>query len=356
MNLHTRSLMLPILLALLLLAACQPAATALPQPTPLASPVNQSTPWPTAGWMSASPESQGMDSARLDEMLTAAKGLGLHSLLIVRHGLIVSETYYPPFTAETRHDMYSVTKSFISTLVGIAVDQELLSVDDLALGFFPAQTFANLDPRKQAMTVDNLLTMSSGLNWVEGDPAYSAMYRSPDWSQYVLDLPMATDPGSRFVYCSGCSHVLSAILQAASGENTRDFAQENLFDPLGIQVEWETDSQGIPIGGWGLQVTPRDMAKLGYLYLHQGMWEGRQIVSSEWVQSATQKQIETDGGGYGYQWWLNPDLGGYSAQGRYGQTIFVQPELDLVLVTTAHAVSHDQIFALIEEYILPAAQ
>lgn len=337
----------------MLLSACQPRpATETPSPTAAFS----STPWPTNGWTTAAPEALGVDADKLSEMSKAAEKLNLHSLIVIRHGVIVSETYYPPYTAETRHELYSVTKSFMSTLVGIAVDKGLLTVDKLALDFFPDHTFANLDSRKQAMRVDDLLTMTSGLDWVEGDPTYRAMYQSSDWVQYVLDLPMTDDPGSQFLYCSGCSHILSAIVQTASGQNGRAFAEENLFKPLGIRFDWDTDSQGIPIGGWGLQITPRDMAKLGYLYLHQGNWDTRQVVSPQWIKAATQKHIENGGGGYGYQWWLQPELGGYSALGRYGQTIFVQPELDLVVVTTAQMESHDPIFALIEQYILPAAK
>jgi CubicO group peptidase (beta-lactamase class C family) len=345
---------IPFILTIFLLftTACQPK-TVLPIPT---APLTMTTPWPTDGWTSASPESQGMDSGKMAEMSQTTAKLGLHSLIVIRHGVIVSETYYPPYTAETRHELYSVTKSFMSTLVGIAVDQGLLTVDNLVLGFFPDHTFANLDARKQAMRVDDLLSMASGLDWAEGDPTYQAMYRSDDWVQYVLDLPMAVDPGSKFLYCSGCSHILSAIVQTASGKNGRTFAQENLFEPLGIAFDWDADSQGIPIGGWGLQITPRDMAKLGYLYLHQGMWDGRQIVSPQWIKAATQKHSDNGGGGYGYQWWLQPDLGGYSALGRYGQTIFVQPELDLIVVTTAQVNDHDLIFNLIEQYILPAAR
>jgi len=140
--------------------------------------------------------------------------------------------------------------------------------------------------------------------------------------------------------------------------NTRNFAQKELFAPLGISsFSWDTDSKGIPIGGWGLQITPRDMAKLGYLYLHNGTWDGQQIVSAEWVRAATQKHVGTDSQlGYGYQWWIYPSFGAYTALGRNGQTIFVVPDLKLVIVTTAALDGHEEIFQLIEKYIVPAAQ
>jgi CubicO group peptidase (beta-lactamase class C family) len=184
------------------------------------------------------------------------------------------------------------------------------------------------------------------------------MYRSLDWVQYVLDKPMSQPPGSQFNYCSGCSHILSAILQQTTGMNPRDFAEQYLFQPLGItNIQWDTDAEGIPIGGWGLQLTPRDMAKLGYLYIQDGQWDGGQIVSAEWVENATRKHTETDGAlGYGYQWWTYPSLAAYTALGRYGQTIFVIPDSDLVIVTTAGMENHDEIFQLIEQYIVPAAQ
>ena len=318
-------------------------------------------PWPTAGWTTSSPEEQGMDPQKLAEMLDTIqqKKLRLDSLLIVRHGYLVLEQYYGSYQQDTRHELYSCTKSFISTLVGIALDQGLLSgTDQPVLEFFYGRTFANPDPRKNAMTLEDLLTMRSGLDWLEDDSTYQAMYLSPDWVKYVLDLPMAQAPGSNFLYCSGCSHVLSAILQKAAGMGTLDFARRNLFEPLGItNLRWDTDRAGIPIGGWGLQITPRDMAKLGYLYLRGGQWDGRQIVSPAWVERATQSQTSTGGNlGYGYQWWIYPSLGGYTALGRYGQTIFVIPGSDLVIVTTATLDGHDEIFRLIEDYIVPAVK
>ena len=142
--------------------------------------------------------------------------------------------------------------------------------------------------------------------------------------------------------------------------NTRDFAQQALFDPLGIRtVTWEHDAQEIPIGGWGLQLTPRDMAKLGYLYLHNGMWDGQQIVPAAWIKAAVQQHTTTDstlGLGYGYQWWTAPSLDGYAALGRNGQTIVVIPHLQLIIVTTAALDGHEAIFELIEQEIVPAVQ
>lgn len=301
-----------------------------------------------------------MDSRTLDDMQAEIRSerLPLHSLLIIRNGYIVSETYYGKNTAETKHVQFSVTKSFISTLIGIAVDQGKLDAVDLPVaGFFPGKTFAAPDPRKEAMTVADLLTMTSGLGWTEGDSSYSAMYRSSDWSKWVLDLPMVDDPGKSFNYCSGCSHILSVILEEATGENTQAFADENLFKPLGVtEYEWETDSDGTPIGGWGLYLTPRDMARLGALYLNNGKWGDTQVVSQDWVQAATTAHADPEGRlGYGYQWWIYDTHGAYTALGRDGQTIFVAPDLNLIVVTTAQmSGGHDPIFSLIDKYILPS--
>jgi CubicO group peptidase (beta-lactamase class C family) len=345
----------------LILAGCSPAPATLTPPSVPAPTSASGAYWPTEAWRTTTPEEQGMDSQKLAQMLAAVEQqrLSLHSLLVIRHGYIVSETYFEYYQPDTRHELYSCTKSFIATLIGIAIDKGNIDrTDHRSVDFFSAQTFENLDTDKQSMTLEDLLTMRSGLDWQEGDPIYQAMYQSADWVKYVMDKPMAQPPGSQFNYCSGCSHVLSAILQQATGMNTRDFAEQNLFKPLGISnIQWDTGSAGIPIGGWGLQLTPREMAKLGYLYLREGKWEAQQIVSAQWVKTATQKHTGTDSQlGYGYQWWVYPTHGAYTALGRYGQTIFVIPESDLVVVTTAALDNHDAIFQLIEEYILPAVQ
>jgi CubicO group peptidase (beta-lactamase class C family) len=278
--------------------------------------------------------------------------------LVIRNGYIVSETYYGANTAETRHELYSCTKSFTSTLFGIARDRGLIGdLGETVLGVFAGRTFGHTDARKQAMTLEHLLTMTTGLDWTENDAAYRGMYMSGDWVANVLDLPMREDPGAAFNYCSGCTHVISAVIHEATGQDGVEFAQEALLAPLGItRFGWDRDAAGLPIGGWGLQLTPRDMAKLGYLFLHGGEWDGEQVVSAEWVQAATTAQVPVgDEVGYGYQWWIHPEVGGYAAEGRYGQTIFVAPAENLIVVTTANGFdNHDPIFELIGERILPA--
>lgn len=167
---------------------------------------------------------------------------------------------------------------------------------------------------------------------------------------------MRDAPGKIFYYCTGCTHVLSVVLKTATGQDTGDYASQNLFEPLGIKdYFWEHDSAGVPIGGLGLNMTSREMAKLGYLYLHEGVWDGKQIVSKAWVKTATENHVLTDGSrGYGYQWWVYPSYNAYTALGMQGQTIFVIPSMDLVIVTTADIPDHQPIFDLIDQFIVPS--
>ena len=341
--------------------AGSPAAAPAPVPQAISAQPPGGDYWPTDGWRTATPAEQGMDAAKLAQMLDAVREqeLRLFSLLVIRHGYIVSETYFGSTGQQTARELYSCTKSFIGTLVGIAVDRgDIESVAQPVARLLPDRDFANGSPEKDALTLENLLTMTSGLAWDDDDATFAEIYRSADWVRYVLDKPLADRPGTRFNYCSGCSHVLSAIVQETTQMNTRDFAQQVLFDPLGIKdPAWSIDASGIPIGGWGLRLTPRDMAKLGFLYLRNGRWDGRQIVSEAWVKAATQKHVATgDELGYGYQWWTYPRWGAYTALGRYGQTIFVIPSLDLVIVTTGQLENHEPVFQLIEEYVAPAVQ
>ncbi len=348
-----------MLILAILSVACssrkQPANTiAIPAATP-----EGVTQWPTREWPTSTPAEQGFEDQKLAQMQDHIRsaGLTLDSLLIIRHGYLVSETYYRGYTQSTRHVLYSCTKSFVSTLAGIAIDQGLIEgVKGKVLDFFPDKSFEDVDEWKSSMTLEDLLTMTSGLGWVEGDTNYSALYLSKDPIKYMLDLPMVNGPGRFFNYCSGCSHVIAGIVQEKSGQNLLAYAQRNLLDPLGFtNYSWDTDRNGNPFGGWGLNVTPRDMAKLGFLFLHDGSWEGKQIVSAAWVKEATSKHVERDNGnGYGYQWWTYSN-GAYAALGMYGQTIYVLPSLDLLVVVTADMPNHDQIFPLIDDYIIPAA-
>jgi len=318
-----------------------------------------STPWPTSGWQSSGLADEGLDPSYFDQMQAYIEQnqLDLHSLLVVRHGRLVFEQYGVGYDANKTHTQFSVTKSVVATLIGVAIDQGYIqNVDEPILKLLPNRTVNNADPRKQFITLENVLTMTSGIDWQEGDPAFNALYVSPDWVQYMLELPMADEPGSRFLYCSGCSHLLTGILAETTGQNVTKFANDNLFQPLGIaNYSWDTGSHQIPVGGWGLHLTPRDMAKIGYLYLMRGQWAGKQIVSADWIERAATLQVETGGDlGYGYQWWIYPRYGAYTALGRNGQTIFVIPQADMVIVATAQMNNHDAIFDLIDRFIVPS--
>ncbi len=324
--------------------------------------------WPTEGWRTSTPEEQGMDSELLVKMFEYIdrNQINLHSILIARNGYVVTEAYFHPYTADTPHQAASVTKSIISALLGIAIDQGYVrSVDQPLLDFFPSRGIANVDARKQAITLDQLLTMTSGLECKDRSGTDEQMQQSSDWVQYMLNLPMAYVPGEQFSYCSGGPHLLSAILEKATGLKTRDFANARLFTPLAISpvsdIEWGSDPQGHTLGGYGLYLTPRNLAKLGYLYLKQGQWAGQQIVSSQWVTaSLTTHSTWTDEGqrDYGYLWWLYPASGYFSMMGMAGQQVHIMPKLYMVVVFTAAINPSDEkvLDLLLTDYIMPAAQ
>jgi CubicO group peptidase (beta-lactamase class C family) len=300
--------------------------------------------WPTNGWRTAVAEAHGFDSAIMAKGLHAIRqdGTKIHSLLIVHAGEVILDAYFYPYDGSTLHDQASVTKSFMTTLIGIAADQGKLDLDAPVLSFFPDHQIANRDARKERITVRHLTSNTAGWECIHHpeEPTTRDMHASPDWVQFTLDLPMVAEPGTTFAYCSPGMHLLSAILQKATGMNTLEFARANLFEPLGIDdVEWSTDPQGIPNGHGELYLHPHDTAKIGFLWLHEGQWDGKQIVSREWVRASSQMQIATGpnyGEDYGYGWWVarpgeNPT---FDADGRGGQKILVFPAMDLVLVTT----------------------
>ena len=307
--------------------------------------------WPTEGWQESTPEEQGIDSEKLADGLLAmrAKNINIHSLLIIRNGYVVTDATFYPYDGQTVHDVASVTKSVMTTLIGIAADQGKLDLDDTMLSFFPNYTIANLDGRKKEITVRHLVSMSSGLDCTaEGDEkTLKEMVASPDYVQFALDRKAAWLPGEQFVYCSPAIHLLSPILQQASGMPALEFARQYLFEPLGIgNAMWEMDPQGY-YDGWGdLSLNPRDMAKIGFLFLNHGQWDGKQIVSSQWVEAASQAQTEAPGDyvPYGYGWWMDTAVeGAYRADGRGGQYIFILPGWNMILVTTGSGFQMDEI-------------
>jgi CubicO group peptidase (beta-lactamase class C family) len=273
----------------------------------------------------------------------ATEGKELHSLLVLRNGELVFEKYWPPYERDRKHALNSCTKAVVSALIGIASDEGWLRENDTVLQYFLKETPANLDDAKRAITIQHLLTMSSGISWPQSgrDNVSDQMGRSPDWVKFILDRPMAAAPGTVTNYSNGDSHLLSAIIGKVTDSTALEFARKRLFGPLGISdVHWASDPQGRSIGSATLQMRPMDMVKLGRLYLARGAWNGRRILSENWVQKSlvAHTQMPTAGGAanYGYYWWLYPERELFEAWGGAGQRIGVFPAPGVVVVMTGN--------------------
>jgi CubicO group peptidase (beta-lactamase class C family) len=286
-----------------------------------------------------------MDSTVLAEAFDEIRGrqIPIHSLTIIRNGYLVLDAYFWPFQDKLLHDMASVTKSVTSTLVGVAIGQQKVSgVTQPVTQALGALTIANLDSRKKRLTVEHLLTMTSGLDCrsQQGEITLTQMRGSPDWIQFMLDLPMVAESGGVYEYCSGGMHLISGVITKATGVSAFDFARRSLFAPLGIdEAAWPSDAQGISHGWGDLHLQPRDMAKIGYLWLRGGQWEDRQLVPAEWMRAAVQVHSQpgsSPGTGYGYGLWTYPDRSPpvFEGLGRGGQRISVVPAKNLVVVFT----------------------
>ncbi len=343
-------------------------------PTPFASPAALGD-----GWETADPSQAGFDAARLRAAIKnlAEGGLDIHSVLVERHGRLVAEVYRPgkdrsvyslfahstDFGPTTLHDTRSVGKSVVSLLLGIARGQgKLGNLATPAVDFYP--DYPDLaTPQRKAITLEHLLTMSSGLAWSEGGPGRDDEHRLYwKWSPcyYALSRPIAAAPGTTFTYNSGGNAVLADILTRVTGTQLKEFARANLFEPLGItEWEWTSDLHGRPMSFTGLRMRPRDMAKLGRLVLNHGQWNGKQIVPADWIEASLQPRISTgfDGMGYGYQWWTGTvawqgrTLPWAAAFGNGSQRIFVVPGLDLAVVVTAGAYGDMQVVRRVNAFI-----
>ena len=308
----------------------------------------------SADWPAASPESEGVNSQTILDLVTRIRRGeygSVTSLLIARHGQLVVEEYFG-WSASRAHTVQSVTKSVTSLLTGIAVDQGRLSVGDRVVDFFPSyQPIANLDDRKRAMTVRDLLMMETGLAWSEASYTGSPLQRlndcQCDWLRFVLDWPMRESPGTRWEYVSGGVIVLGGIVGAATGQRIDLMAADRLLGPLGMQAtSWISGlPNGLPHSGGGLYLRPRDMAKIGQLVADGGRWRGNQIVSESWIRESVQPRllnVRTFGAlqaDYGYLWWTLP-RGVITASGAQGQWIIVVPAAGLVVVTTGESDSN----------------
>ncbi len=316
-----------------------------------------------AAFETATPESQGISSqAILDFVETAeAEVDALHSFMLIRHGKLVAQGWWAPFEQDKPHMLYSLSKSFTSTAIGLAVAEGLLSLNDTVISFFPDESPAEPSANLKAMRVRDLLAMSSG----HQDDTTNRITTVQDktWVEVFLALDVEHKPGTHFVYNSGATFMLSAILQKVTGQTVLDFLTPRLFEPLGIDnPTWESNPQGINMGGWGLKVKTKDIAKLGQLYLQKGMWNGRRILTEEWVQAASSKQSSNGSNpdsdweqGYGYQFWRSRH-NNYRGDGAFGQYCIVMPDYDAVLAITSGLGDMQKPMNLVWDILLPAMQ
>ena len=309
-------------------------------------------------WKISTPEVQGVDSRKLLEMFRDIKAKGgsdLHSILIVRNGYLIAESYLAPYHKETLHNIKSATKSILSALVGIAIEKKYLkSLDQKVADFYPE--YVN-DPQKKEITLRHLLTMTAGLAWSYDQETASPV--SPTDLESWKVVPMRDAPGERFEYNTMLAHMMSAVLTKASGKSTKEFADSFLFKPLGISdVQWSKDNKGIYVGGSELFLRPRDMARFGLLFLNKGAWNGRQIEPRAWVEESTSPKLHIGPDryypstiGYGYWWWI-PDRS-FQARGYNGQYIIVRPDLNMVVVVTSE--NQNAIFQYLDTAIFQSA-
>ena len=343
--------------------------------TLLSTHASPETYFPSNGWPRMDPEDLGFDTTKLDLINQAIinQNIGIDSIQIVRYGYLCFNKHFEYYNHSNLHNTFSVTKSVISALIGIANSSGMITnLDESVVNIFSNRTIQNLDTRKEAMTIRHLLEMRSGLevndlsvpyfigtisyndylirtnkttmfseewiNTLNPDNDFARLMNSSDWIQFALDKPMDAEPGTKFAYSDCITHLLSAIIREKTGMNTELFAKQYLFDPLNItEYLWWDDPSGLSFGSDGLWLTPNDMLKIGYLYLNEGKWKELQIIPANWVSKSIQNfspDMEP-GYGYGYQWWIDLTNDYYFADGLGGQHIIVRPKYDLVIVFTS---------------------
>jgi hypothetical protein len=312
------------------------------------------------------PEAQGVSSAGIDSFLNAVgqSKTEFHSFMFLRHGKVIAQGWWNPYAPELRHSLYSCSKSFTSTAVGFAVSEKLLSVNDKVIPFFPGSLPDSVKTYLAALTVKDLLTMSVGQ---EPDPTAQLAMGSDNWVKDFLALPIKYTPGSKFLYNTMATYMLSAIVQKVTGQKEVDYLKPRLFDPLGIKgMDWEVNTQGVNTGGWGLRVKTEDLAKMGQLYLQKGVWNGKQLLPETWIEDATTFKIDQAPGvsqtkrdssdwmqGYCYQFWRCRH-NAFRADGAFGQYIIVMPDQDAVIAITSETPDMQDELNLVWKYLLPA--
>ncbi|MFC3746524.1 serine hydrolase domain-containing protein [Paenibacillus sp. GCM10012306] len=307
------------------------------------------------------PEALGIDSKGIERFLAAisSSGVELHSFMLLRHGKVAAEGWWNPYSADLPHALYSVSKSFTSTAVGFAVQEKLLTVDDLIISFFPEDLPEKISPYLERLAIKHLLMMASG----HTQDTIETMNQQPEgnWVKAFLGVPLEKEPGTHFLYNNGATYMVSAIIQKVSGQTVLDYLGPRLFAPLGIiNPHWDTCPRGISAGGFGLSLTTEDIAKLGLLYLQQGVWNGERLLDEEWIQAATTKQIANGDNpdsdwnqGYGYQFWQCRHHA-YRGDGFFGQFCLVMPEQQAVIAITGAQGDTQLVLNTIWDHLLPA--
>jgi CubicO group peptidase (beta-lactamase class C family) len=315
----------------------------------------------------ATPESQGIASSAISAYVDAIQKQvrDFHGMMLLRHGHVIAEGWWKPYAAEYPHVLYSLTKSFTSTAIGMMVAEGRLSVDDPIIGFFPDEAPAQPDPLLARMRVRHLLSMSTG-HEVDTTP----LMRKPDlhdgsdnWARTFLSVPVTREPGSFFLYNTGATYMLAALVPKLAGLTLIDYLTPRLFEPLGITgVTSEYDPRGIQVGGWGFKVTTEDIARFGQLYLQKGNWHGKQLLPESWVAEASAKHVSNGSDpasdwaqGYGYQFW-RCQHGGYRGDGAFGQYCVMLPGSDAVLAITSGIPDMQLPLTLAWQHLLPAMQ
>ena len=305
------------------------------------------------------PEAQGVSSpAILDFVQAADKQIAsFHSFMMVRHGQVIAEGWWTPYNPGSRHELYSLSKSFTSTAVGMAVAEGKIHLDDQVAKFFPDDMPKDPSEFLKAMQVRDLLSMASGH---ESEPKVGP---TEAWTKTFLNHELTKQPGSHFKYNTPATYMLSAILQKQTGQTALDYLKPRLFEPLGIvDPTWGMSPQGVSLGGYGLSVRTEDIAKFGQLYLQKGKWNNRQLVPSDWIDMATSKQVSngTDPAsdwsqGYGFQFWRCRH-NCFRGDGAFGQYCIVMPEQDAVIAITSGVKDMQSVLNLVWDKLLPAFQ
>ena len=309
----------------------------------------------------SAPETQGIPSSAILAFVEAAEKNvdALHSLMVLRHGQVVAEGWWSPYQRDDPHVLFSLSKSFASTGIGLAIAEGKVSLDDTVLSFFPEDTPKEPSENLKAMRVRDLLAMSTG-HHADDIASFSYSSKDPPLTRAFLSLPVPHKPGTHFVYNTPASYMLSAIVQKVSGTPLVDYLRPRLFEPLGIRnPKWDASPQGISLGGFGLSVTTEDIARFGQLYLQRGEWDGKRILPAEWVAAATARQVSNGSNpasdweqGYGYQFWRCRH-GVYRGDGAFGQFCVVLPEHDAVVAMTSGTKDLQGVLNLVWEHLLP---